>query len=142
MTPQAWTTNTRDLTPDLAGYQVDDLTIDLAPRRVKRAGTVIPLKALSFDLLVTLVRAAPNLVSFDQLNERVWPGLVITPETIVQRVKLLRSALGDDPHTHHATSKGCAAAVTALSPRCVPGRRRKKRARTCTLISRRPALPP
>src|SRR5262249_39975457 len=60
--------------------------------------TVIRLQALSFDLLVTLARAAPNLVSFDQLNERVWPGLVITPETIVQRVKLLRGALGDDPH--------------------------------------------
>lgn len=98
MAPQASTTNTRNLTPDPAGYQVDDLIIDLAPRRVRRAQTVIPLKALSFDLLVTLVRAAPNLVSFEQLSERVWPGLVITPETIVQRVKLLRSALGDDPH--------------------------------------------
>jgi DNA-binding response OmpR family regulator len=88
MAPQAGTTNIRDLTPDPAGYQVDDLIINLAPRRVRRAGTVIPLKALSFDLLVTLVRAAPNLLSFDQLSERVWPGLVVTPETIVQRVKL------------------------------------------------------
>ena len=98
MAPQAWTTNTRDLTPDPAGYQVDDLIIDLAPRRVRRAGTLIRLQALSFDLLVTLVRAAPNLLSFEQLSERVWPGLVVTPETIVQRVKLLRSALGDNPH--------------------------------------------
>src|SRR5215469_17694003 len=97
MAREAWTTNTRDPTPGPRGYQVDDLSIDLAPRRVRRAGTVIRLQALSFDLLVTLVRAAPNLVSFDQLNERVWPGLVITPETIVQRVKLVRDALGDDP---------------------------------------------
>src|ERR1700722_2391109 len=97
MAPEAWSTNTPNPTPDPAGYQVDDLTIELAPRRVRRAGTVIPLKALSFDLLVTLVRAAPNLLSFDQLSERVWPGLVISPETIVQRVKLLRGALGDDP---------------------------------------------
>jgi TolB-like protein/DNA-binding winged helix-turn-helix (wHTH) protein len=98
MAPQALTTDPRDLTPDPARYQVDDLIIDLAPRRVRRAGTVIRLQALSFDLLVTLVRAAPNVVSFEQLSERVWPGLVITPETIVQRVKLLRGALGDDPH--------------------------------------------
>src|SRR5215469_1818578 len=98
MASHAGNTNARDLTPDPAGYQVDDLIIDLAPRRVRRAGTVIRLQALSFDLLVALVRAAPNLVSFDQLNERVWPGLVIAPETIVQRVKLLRGALGDDPH--------------------------------------------
>ena len=98
MAPPAGTTSNGDPTPDPVGYQVDDLTIDLAPRRVRRAGAVIPLKALSFDLLVALVRAAPNLLSFDQLSERVWPGLVVTPETIVQRVKLLRSALGDDPH--------------------------------------------
>ena len=98
MAPQAWTTNTPDLISDPAGYQVDDLIIDLAPRRVRRAGAVIPLKALSFDLLVTLARAAPDLVSFEQLSERVWPGLEVTPETIVQRVKLLRTALGDDPH--------------------------------------------
>lgn len=98
MALEASTTNSPGSAPDPAGYQVDDLTIDLAPRRVKRAGTVIPLKALSFDLLVTLARAAPGLVSFDQLNERVWPGLVITPETIVQRVKLLRDALDDEPH--------------------------------------------
>src|SRR5215469_5945289 len=97
MAPQGGTNNTQDPGADPAGYQVDDLTIDLAPRRVRRAGTAIPLKSLSFDLLLTLVRAAPNLVSFEQLSERVWPGLVVTPETIVQRVKLLRSALGDDP---------------------------------------------
>jgi TolB-like protein/DNA-binding winged helix-turn-helix (wHTH) protein/Tfp pilus assembly protein PilF len=96
MAPEAWSTNTPNPTPDPAGYEVDDLTLELAPRRVRRAGTVIPLKALSFDLLVALVRAAPNLLSFEQLSERVWSGLVISPETIVQRVKLLRGALGDD----------------------------------------------
>jgi TolB-like protein/DNA-binding winged helix-turn-helix (wHTH) protein/tetratricopeptide (TPR) repeat protein len=98
MAREAWTTNTRDLPLDPRGYQVDDLIVELAPRRVRRAGTVVRLQALSFDLLVALVRAAPDLVNFEQLGERVWPGLVITPETIVQRVKLVRSALGDDPH--------------------------------------------
>ena len=96
MAPPTWT-NTPDSTPDPVGYEVDDLTIDLAQRRVRRTGTVIQLKPLSFDLLVVLVRAAPNLLSFDELSARVWPGLVVTPETIVQRVKLLRDALGDDP---------------------------------------------
>jgi TolB-like protein/DNA-binding winged helix-turn-helix (wHTH) protein len=88
----------RDLTPDPRAYQVDDLIVELAPRRVRRAGTVIRLQALSFDLLVALMRDAPELVNFDQLSKRVWPGLVVTPETIVQRVKLVRSALGDAPH--------------------------------------------
>src|SRR6266850_993263 len=84
--------------PAATGYQVDDLIIDLGQQRVTRAGNDIPLPQLSFELLVTLARAAPDLVTFDQLTERVWTGLVITPETISQRVKLVRDALGDDPH--------------------------------------------
>jgi len=63
-----------------------------------RGASDIPLPHLSFELLLTLTRAAPDVVSFDQLTARVWPGLVITPETISQRVKLVRDALGDDPH--------------------------------------------
>lgn len=81
-----------------AGYQVDDLIIDLGQRRVSRGGTDISLPPLSFELLVALASAAPDVVTFDQLTARVWPGLVITPETISQRVKLVRDALGDDPH--------------------------------------------
>jgi TolB-like protein/DNA-binding winged helix-turn-helix (wHTH) protein len=79
----------------VTGYQFDDLTIDLGQQRVTRGGSDIPLPRLSFNLLVTLARAAPNCVSFEQLAERVWPGLVIAPETVSQRVKLVRDALGD-----------------------------------------------
>ncbi|MGB9330437.1 MAG: winged helix-turn-helix domain-containing protein, partial [Steroidobacteraceae bacterium] len=86
---------------DQARFQVDDLLIDIGQQRVTRAGVEIPLPHLSFALLVTLARAAPNLVTFDQLTERVWTGLVITPETISQRVKLVRTALGDDPQAPH-----------------------------------------
>ena len=42
-------------------------------------------------------------VSFEPRSERVWPGLVITPETIVQGVKLLRSATP----SHIAYPKRC-----------------------------------
>jgi DNA-binding winged helix-turn-helix (wHTH) protein len=96
MAPQAWST-TPNPTPDPAGYEVDDLTIELAPRRVRRAGTVIPLKALSFDLLVTLVRAAPNLLSFEQLSERVWSGHLISTPKLFKSVKLLREIHSQHP---------------------------------------------
>src|SRR6202043_1581707 len=84
--------------PGSPGDPVHHPILDLGQQRVTRAGNDIPLPHLSFELLVTLARAAPDLVTFDQLTERVWPGLVITPETISQRVKLVRDALGDDPH--------------------------------------------
>lgn len=49
------------------------------------------------DLLLALARAAPNLASIDFLMHQVWPGRVVSPETVSQRAKLLRGALGDDP---------------------------------------------
>jgi TolB-like protein/DNA-binding winged helix-turn-helix (wHTH) protein len=77
-------------------YRLDDLLIDVARRQVLRGTTEITLPGLSFDLLLVLVRAAPNLLTYDELMQRVWPGLVVSSETITQRVKLVRDALGDD----------------------------------------------
>lgn len=78
------------------GFHVDDLTIDVGRQRVLRDGQEIPLAGLSFDLLLALARAAPNLMTYDQLMDRVWPAQVINLETVTQRVKLVRDALGDD----------------------------------------------
>lgn len=77
-------------------YRIDDLLVDLGRRRVMRAGVDLKLPGLSFDLLVVLVRAAPNLVTVRRLMDIVWPDAIVSPETISQRVKLLRAALGDD----------------------------------------------
>ena len=77
-------------------YRIADLLVDLGRWRVTRAGGEIPLPHLSFELLAELARCAPNLVTLDQLAERVWPGLGVTHETVTHRVKLVRDALGDD----------------------------------------------
>jgi len=77
--------------------RVGDLLIDLGRQRVTRGEGVIGLPKLSYELLMALARAAPNLVSIDALMEQVWPKAVVSPETLNQRIKLLRDALGDDP---------------------------------------------
>jgi TolB-like protein/DNA-binding winged helix-turn-helix (wHTH) protein/Tfp pilus assembly protein PilF len=78
-------------------YIVGDLYVDVGQQRVTRAGSDIGLPNLSFQLLVALVRAAPNVLSNESLMTQVWPGLVVSPETVSKRVNLLREALGDDP---------------------------------------------
>jgi adenylate cyclase len=78
-------------------YSLGDLTIDTGRQTVTRAADTVALPKLSYDLLLTLMHAAPNLVSLDDLMRLVWPGIVVSPETVSQRVKLLRDALGDDP---------------------------------------------
>jgi TolB-like protein/DNA-binding winged helix-turn-helix (wHTH) protein len=82
--------------PTFEVYRVNDLLIDTRVRRVLREGLELDLPSLSFDLLVALLRAAPGLVSSELLMESVWPNVVVGPETLTQRVKLLRQALGDN----------------------------------------------
>ena len=67
-------------------WRVGDLVLDVGQQRVMRGDEVIELPKLSFDLLLVLVRDAPNVVPIDTLLARVWPGLVVNPETVVQRV--------------------------------------------------------
>src|SRR5271170_5957249 len=77
-------------------FLVDDLHVDVGQQRVTRAGIEITLPNLSFQLLLALIRVAPNVLSNDLLMARVWPGLIVSPETVAKRVNLLREALGDD----------------------------------------------
>ncbi|MGC1458549.1 MAG: winged helix-turn-helix domain-containing protein [Steroidobacteraceae bacterium] len=77
-------------------YSVADLQVDVERRRVTRADRELPVGGISFEFFLVLVRAAPNLVTFDELMQRVWPGLVVNQETVTQRAKMIRRALGDD----------------------------------------------
>jgi DNA-binding winged helix-turn-helix (wHTH) protein len=50
----------------------------------------------TFDLLLAIVGAAPNIISSDELVDKVWSGRPASPETITQRTMMLRQALADD----------------------------------------------
>ncbi|WP_448566581.1 winged helix-turn-helix domain-containing protein [Thalassotalea ganghwensis] len=77
-------------------YIFKDLVLDVQRGTLSRNGEAIALPKLSYDLLVALVKSAPALMSQQQLMDVVWPERVIGDETLKQRVKLLRKALGDD----------------------------------------------
>jgi TolB-like protein/DNA-binding winged helix-turn-helix (wHTH) protein len=75
---------------------IDDLVLDVGTRQVKRGDSLVELPKLSFELLLALARAAPNVVTADELMDEVWDGRVVSPATIAKRVELVRQALGDD----------------------------------------------
>jgi len=76
--------------------RVLDIDIDTESGTVWRNDEVIDLPELSFRLLVTLVSRAPAMVSKDELIADVWGDVVVSDETLMQRVRLLRQVLGDD----------------------------------------------
>jgi TolB-like protein len=84
--------------PDaLFDYRIGDLLVDVGRQSVVRDGIELHLPRLSFDTLYALIAAAPNLIRNDELMRQVWRGTIVSLETVTQRVKLLRDALGDDP---------------------------------------------
>jgi TolB-like protein len=86
-------TTARDLP---AVFELADLTLDTRQHAVFRGSQRIALPRLSYQLLLALIEAAPNLLTHEDLAERVWRGRLVTAETLAQRVLLLRRALGDD----------------------------------------------
>jgi DNA-binding winged helix-turn-helix (wHTH) protein/Tfp pilus assembly protein PilF len=74
----------------------DDLCVDIARQRVMRGGQPLDVAGLSFQLLRYLLQQGDRVVGFDELIEHVWAPAVVNEETVTQRIKLLRQALGDD----------------------------------------------
>ena len=79
-------------------FLIGDLVLDVGQRSVTRNGEQLDLPKLSFRLLHALAAGAPNVLTQEELIERVWPGRVISPETLTQRIKLVRQAIGDNAH--------------------------------------------
>jgi DNA-binding winged helix-turn-helix (wHTH) protein len=73
---------------------IDDLSVDLEARQVRRDEQEVELGRLSFDLLAALIRAAPAALSNDDIVQEVWSGDIVSDETVKQRVSLLRRGLG------------------------------------------------
>src|SRR5579862_5137207 len=77
--------------PDLARA---DLEIDLARRKARVSGAVIPLGGRAFDILAELVAANGELVTKDALMKRVWAGSIIEENTLQVHISAIRKALG------------------------------------------------
>lgn len=58
-------------------------------------GRDIPLRPKTFAVLAFLVQRPGQLVSKEELLEAVWPGLIVTDDTLVQSIGELRRTLGD-----------------------------------------------
>jgi DNA-binding winged helix-turn-helix (wHTH) protein len=76
--------------------RVLDLDIDFNRRTVRRGSDALELPDLSFRLLEVLVLHAPHQVDKDELIREVWGDVIVSDETLAQRVRLLRQVLDED----------------------------------------------
>lgn len=69
--------------------------LDRRVRSLTREGQEIPLHGRALDLLYALAAADGEMVTKDDLLQRVWPGLTVDENNLHQQVSALRKALGE-----------------------------------------------
>ena len=110
--------------PDAASA-LPTVTVDRVTRRlIGPGGRVVELPPLSIRLLEVLHASAPAFVASDQLEAAVWPDTHLSPDTLKQRVRLVRRALeeaGYDPAVlDSARGHGYALRATIVGPTSAP----------------------
>jgi DNA-binding winged helix-turn-helix (wHTH) protein len=95
----------------------------LRQRRLLAGDEPIELGARAFDLLTVLIEADGALVTKDELQSRVWPGIIVGQDNLKTQIAALRKALGQDREfvrTEHGRGYRFTAAVrdTLPTPEC------------------------
>jgi DNA-binding winged helix-turn-helix (wHTH) protein/TolB-like protein/Tfp pilus assembly protein PilF len=77
-------------------FSVGEFRVHPATNELRRGDDTIQLEPKAMALLVHLVRNAGSMVSREQLFDAVWPGVVVSDDTLTQAVTKLRKAFGDN----------------------------------------------
>jgi len=72
--------------------------IDLARRELRVLGSPVPVGGRAFEIIEILARSAGELVTKNELTDRIWPGLIVGENTLHVHAGAIRKALG--PYRH------------------------------------------
>lgn len=81
---------------ELRVFEYRGWEVDLAQRELRALGAVVPIGSRAFEIVETLLEAAGELVTKDDLMKRVWPGLIVEDNTVQVHISTIRKALGAD----------------------------------------------
>jgi predicted ATPase/DNA-binding winged helix-turn-helix (wHTH) protein len=75
-------------------YASGECEIDLARRELRVLGCPVPVGGRAFEIIEVLAQSAGELVTKDELMNRVWPGAVVMENTLQVHAAAIRKALG------------------------------------------------
>jgi DNA-binding winged helix-turn-helix (wHTH) protein len=78
------------LAPALLATRCDQLF------ELRKGGEIVAIQPKAFDILRCLVQSGDVVVARTDLMAKVWPGVVVTNDSLAQAIMAARAALGDD----------------------------------------------
>ena len=81
-------------------FEFGPFRLDADKRLLLRDGEVIPLTPKCIDLLLVFVETGGEVLSKDDLLNRVWPGSFVEEGNLTYNISMLRKALGEKASTN------------------------------------------
>jgi DNA-binding winged helix-turn-helix (wHTH) protein len=78
-------------------YEFGPYSLDPTQMLLRRAGNVVPLQPRALETLLVLLMQRGEVVSKQELMERVWPDSFVEEGNLTQNIFLLRRELGKTP---------------------------------------------
>ena len=82
--------------PDRTTLRIGAWRVDPWIDEISSDGRVVKLEPRTMRLLVCLAENADRVVSVQELLDKVWPDVIVTPDSVYQSVATLRRTLGED----------------------------------------------
>jgi predicted ATPase/DNA-binding winged helix-turn-helix (wHTH) protein len=77
-------------------YESGQWQVHLGRRELVARGVAVPIGARAFEIIEVLVRAANELVTKNDLMDRIWPGAMVGENTLQVHISAIRKAFGPD----------------------------------------------
>jgi predicted ATPase/DNA-binding winged helix-turn-helix (wHTH) protein len=77
-------------------YEAGHWQVHLGRRELLASGVAVPIGARAFEIIEVLVQSANELVTKNDLMDRVWPGGEVGENTLQVHISAIRKALGQD----------------------------------------------
>ena len=81
---------------DSPAIRIGAWRVEPAREQISKDGTIVKLERRSMQLLLCLAEKPGQILSVEELLDRVWAGVVVTPDSVYHAVASLRRILGDD----------------------------------------------
>ncbi|MDX8516407.1 winged helix-turn-helix domain-containing tetratricopeptide repeat protein [Mesorhizobium captivum] len=76
--------------------QIGGAVLDLDRGTLRRDGEIVPVRPKTLELLAYLTRNPGRVLSKEELLQAVWPGIIVSEDSLTQSIHDARKSIGDE----------------------------------------------